>query len=93
MEIFEKAKLKYAMDEITKLYRYQLIKLADAAEYLGPTGFKAMVDALEPFLEKIEQGRIKDGKSAGNDYIVINQDETYAPEIIEVLKRHCHWDK
>lgn len=91
VDILEKAKLKHAIEELTKSYRYQIIKLADAAEYLGPTGFKALVEVLEPFLEKIEQGRLKDGKTIGNDYIVINQDEPYINEIIEVMKRHGHW--
>ena len=91
-EIFENAKLKHAIEEVTKSYRYQLIKLADAAEYLGPTGFKEMVEALDPFLKKIEEGRVKDGKSSGNDYIVINHDEPYINDIIKVLAANGHWD-
>ena len=91
IDIFETAKLKYAIEELTKSYRYQIIKLADAADYLGPKGFKEMIDALEPFLERIEKGRMKDGKTSGNDYVVINQDEPYINEIIEVMKRHGHW--
>lgn len=92
LEIFENAKLKHVIEEVTKSYRFQLIKLADAAKYLGPTGFKEMVEALEPFLKKIEEGRIKDGKTSGNDYIVINQDEPYINEIIKVLATNGHWD-
>ncbi|MFJ8102811.1 hypothetical protein [Lysinibacillus sp. NPDC096212] len=92
LEVFENAKLKYAIEEVTKSYRYQLIKLADAAEHLGPTGFKAMVEALEPFLEKIEEGRINGGKTSGNDYIVINRDEPYINEIIKILANNGHWD-
>lgn len=91
-EIFENEKLKYAIEEVTKSYRYQIIKLADAAEYLGPAGFKKMVEALDPFLKKIEEGRVKDGKSSGNDYIVINHDELYINDIIKVLAANGHWN-
>ncbi|MNO23016.1 hypothetical protein D3C76_128080 [compost metagenome] len=43
--------------------------------------------------ETIDAGRKADGKKPASDnkYIVINTDEPYAQEIVEVLKRHGHW--
>jgi len=39
---------------------------------------------------EINSGRFNDSKPM-NKYIVINTDEEYAPEVIEILKRHGHW--
>ncbi|MBO0961980.1 hypothetical protein J1P26_19940 [Neobacillus sp. MM2021_6] len=40
----------------------------------------------------IEEGRTKDGKQLFNNYIVINLDEPYINEIIEIMKRNGHWE-
>ncbi|WP_102274074.1 hypothetical protein [Cytobacillus massiliigabonensis] len=39
----------------------------------------------------IEYGREKEGKYPFNNYVVINLDEPYIGEVIEILKRHDHW--
>jgi hypothetical protein len=39
----------------------------------------------------IEDGRRMDGKTPFNNYVVINLDEPYIDEIIEIMKRHDHW--
>lgn len=39
----------------------------------------------------IEDGRKKEGKNPFNSYVVINLDEPYIKEIIEIMKRHGHW--
>jgi len=41
----------------------------------------------------IDSRRIDSGKqpASNNTYIVINTDEPYAPEIVEILKRYGHW--
>lgn len=31
------------------------------------------------------------GKKQKNKYLVINTDEPYADEVIEIMKRHGHW--
>jgi hypothetical protein len=41
--------------------------------------------------ELIRAGREKDGKNPNNKYLVINVDEPYADEVIEILKRNGHW--
>jgi hypothetical protein len=40
--------------------------------------------------DKVQKIRIAEGKK-DNKYIVINTDEPYADEVIEILKRHGHW--
>lgn len=40
---------------------------------------------------KIARMRITEGKDPYPEYIVINVDEPYAPEIIDILKRNGHW--
>jgi hypothetical protein len=41
----------------------------------------------------IDNGRRLDGKlpASKNTYLVINTDEPYADEVIEILKRNGHW--
>ncbi|WP_137744577.1 hypothetical protein [Robertmurraya siralis] len=39
----------------------------------------------------IEDGRMQEGKQPFNNYVVINLDEPYIKEIIEIMKRHGHW--
>jgi len=39
----------------------------------------------------IEDARKMDGKPPFNNYVVINLDEPYIDEIIEIMKRHGHW--
>lgn len=40
---------------------------------------------------EIEILRERAGKDVAPEYLVINTDEPYAPEIIEILKRNDHW--
>lgn len=45
---------------------------------------------LECALDTINADRKKKGKKE-NSYLVINIDEPYADEVIEILKRNGHW--
>lgn len=40
--------------------------------------------------DKVETGRALEGKKS-NTYIVINTDEPYIEEVIEILKKNGHW--
>lgn len=46
---------------------------------------------LSRILWKIEQGRHEEGKEAKNAYLIINVDEPYTSEIIEIMKANKHW--
>lgn len=45
---------------------------------------------LKYMLRAIEKGRTEDSKKF-NYYVVINTDELYADEVIEIMKKNGHW--
>jgi hypothetical protein len=69
------------------LRKFIVIKEADAIEYLN---YDEKV-ALEVILVKINNKRAENQRKCDNEYFVINTDEPYAGEIIEILKRNGHW--
>ncbi|MDR9857855.1 hypothetical protein RJP21_30130 [Paenibacillus sp. VCA1] len=48
------------------------------------------LSALDRVVGEIMDNRKAEGKKS-NTYLVINTDEPYAAEIIEIMKRHGHW--
>jgi hypothetical protein len=40
---------------------------------------------------RIKKFREREGKEPNPTYLVINADEPYADEVIEIMKRHGHW--
>jgi hypothetical protein len=46
---------------------------------------------LNDLIERVEEYREDIGKPATNKYIVINTDEPYIQEIIDIMKKHGHW--
>ncbi|KIH69927.1 hypothetical protein [Salinicoccus roseus] len=64
-----------------------VIKISDAEKHLTDKQLNKLV----AFLGTIAVGREKEGKSIFNKYLVINQDEPYADEVIEIMKKHGHW--
>lgn len=73
--------------------RYTIINERDMDKYVNIFDRNHFAIELEHVLGKIEHGRELDGKKSFNSYIVINTDEPYVDEIIEVMKRHGHWNK
>jgi hypothetical protein len=43
-------------------------------------------------VDTYEEYRISKGKSLDNEYIVINTDEPYIQDIINILQKNGHWD-
>lgn len=68
--------------------KFIVFKIADYVKYVN-SGIKAAL--LQNDLEDIAAGRKADGKDPYPEYIVINMDEPYVPEIIEIMKRHGQW--
>lgn len=66
--------------------KFIVIKKDDADKYLNYSGKVA----LHHVLEVIEDGRSMDGKKF-NYYVVINTDEPYADQVIEIMKKNGHW--
>lgn len=46
---------------------------------------------LSEIQEMVSRNRIKEGKRGFPKYLVINTDEPYADEVINILKRNGHW--
>ena len=66
--------------------KFVVIKTEDVGKYLNYSGRIA----LNHVLEVIEDGRSMDGKKF-NNYVVINTDEQYADQVIDLMKTHNHW--
>lgn len=68
--------------------KFIVLKIEDLIKYVKSPFKLAMLDN---DLEDIRTGREADGKKPVNEYLVVNLDEPYAPEIIEIMKRNGHW--
>jgi hypothetical protein len=66
---------------------YTVIKNDDLETYLDDNDRNTFYYLVE---DKIEYTRKLQGKKE-NTYLVINTDEPYAEEVIEILKRNGHW--
>lgn len=67
--------------------KFTVIKNDDLNTYLDDNDRNTFYYLVE---DKIEYTKELEGKKE-NTYLVINTDEPYADEIIEILKRHKHW--
>lgn len=68
--------------------KFIVIKIEDLVKYVK-SPFK--IAMLKNDLKDIQDGRKDEGKNPSHEYLVINTDEPYAPEIIEIMKRNGHW--
>lgn len=73
--------------------RYTVINERDMKKYVPEKAESDFQYEFNNICDLIEEGRCKDGKQRYNSYIVINVDEPYVDEIIEVMKRHGHWEE
>ncbi len=67
--------------------KFIVVKEEDISRYLNLTKAKEFGFCLDV----ISNGRREEGENPDNKYLVINVDEPYAPEIVEILKRNGHW--
>lgn len=68
---------------------HTVFKNEDLYRYLDANEYESIVNAGE----KINQGRFKDDRQTDSTYIVVNMDEPYVDEVIEVLKLHNAWEE
>lgn len=66
--------------------KHVVVKIEDIFEHLNPTEREILL----MLLNKIEEERIMNGKKI-NEYLVINTDETYAEQVVNILKANGHW--
>lgn len=71
--------------------RYTVINERDYKKHVLPSLKEKFEEVFGEVLEHIEIGRELDGKQPYNNYIVVNIDEPYIGEIIEIMKRNGHW--
>lgn len=67
--------------------KFIVIKREDADKHLDYEHGNMLLRVLK----QIGVGRLKDGKKSSNEYLVINLDEPYAPQIVDILKANGHW--
>ena len=67
--------------------KYVVIKQDDLYKY---TSEEDKIDLCR-ILKTIRDGRVKGNKNTSNQYFVINIDENYAGEVIEILRKNRHW--
>ncbi len=67
--------------------KFLVVKSEDIEKHLNNFDRKE----LGRIMAKIEKGRSMEGKNDSNFYLVINQDEVYSKEVIEIMKRNNHW--
>lgn len=72
--------------------KYTVLSHKDLDKYIDVFTQNELWVMLDSILGNIENAREKDGKKPYNSYIIINTDEPYIDEIVEVMKRHGHWD-
>lgn len=68
-------------------WKFIVLKISDINDALNG-------DEIEEFTKlchRVTKYREQKGKNPNNEYIVVNIDEPYAPEIIEIMKRNGHW--
>lgn len=44
-------------------------------------------------LNKVKAGRASEGKQAVNVYLIVNTDESYASDVVQILKDNGHWER
>lgn len=71
--------------------RFTIINEKDYQRYVPVQARESFEAALNNVAGWIEDGRQKEGKHPFNNYVVINLDEPYIDEVIEIMKRHGHW--
>lgn len=68
-------------------HKFLVLKTDDVDMYLTPTER----NQLSVIFKTIEDARKYIGKKPFNNYLVINTDESYVDEVIEIMKHNGHW--
>lgn len=71
--------------------RFTIVNERDFQKYVYESAQDDFIRVVNLVADYIENGRIEDGKKPYNNYMVINLDEPYVDEVIEIMKRHGHW--
>lgn len=67
--------------------KFLVFKIDDVRKYLGEAAYTQLCHTLA----HIASVRKKEGKKPCNTHLVVNIDEAYAPQIVDILKQNGHW--
>jgi len=67
--------------------KYIVIKQEDMTKHASE---QDRID-LSRILKNIRISRVKFNKKPSNQYLVVNIDEDYADEVVDILKKNNHW--
>jgi hypothetical protein len=71
--------------------KFTVLKNEDIDKYINHGAAVVFENILEYIFNTIKESRQLEGKNPVNQYLVINVDEPYADEVIQILKTHGHW--
>ena len=69
--------------------KYLVMKYADIENYVDDDDLKGIQSA---FVDIAIGRSVEENKYTNNEYIVINTDEPYIDEIIEIMRHNGHWN-
>ncbi|GAS82434.1 hypothetical protein [Paenibacillus amylolyticus] len=67
--------------------KHTVIKNEDVEKHLNELERVQMLR----LLNKVRVGRASEGKQAVNTYLIVNTDEVYATDVVQILKDNGHW--
>jgi hypothetical protein len=73
--------------------RYTILNEWDLSKYVSESKLKELNTVLNDVLTVVEEGRVQDGKKPYNSYLIINTDEPYVNDMVDIMKQNGHWDK
>ena len=75
------------MPKFERYAKYEVIKLDDIGKHLS---FEQR-GQLSDIIRTIQYGRLKEGKPACNNYVVVNEDQPYAEQVWKLIQEQ--WEK
>lgn len=70
---------------------HTVIEHEDLIKYADPFDLQDLSLVWDKVSGDIERGREVEGKSAWNQYIIVNIDEPFTDEVIDILKKNNKW--
>lgn len=68
--------------------KFIVLKNEDVLQHLNAFDRKDLIRVLE----KIAKGRKLAGKEIDHNYLIINTDEPYAEQVIDIMRDNNHWE-
>jgi len=69
--------------------KFLVMKHADIEKYVSDEDLKGIQSA---FTDVVIGRQVEEHKNTDNVYIVINMDEPYVNEVIDIMRKNGHWE-